>query len=100
MKNKRVLEIFKIKLEVALAYMIIKDPFVELEHGLEEIGCLNEAAISQDATQFLETDLPFFVSNDIEEGERLHKHQYITFQQMQDYNIHHLAKKLYKMMES
>lgn len=98
-KNKRWLDIFKIKLEVALAYRIIEDPFVKLDHGLEELGCLNEVVFADEATQFLETDLPYFVCHEIKDQKKMHKHQFISFSQMQEYDVFELAKKLGKMQE-
>jgi hypothetical protein len=98
-KNKRYLDVFRVKLEVALAYMIIEDPFTKLEHGLEEIGCLNEVVFSEEATQFLDTDIPYFICHEVKDRKKMRKHQYITFSQMQESNVVRLAKKLAKMQE-
>ncbi len=99
MKNKILLESFQIKLEVALALVIIQDPFVELEQGIEEIGYFNEVVFSDQATCFLETDTPYFISYDVKKEKNLHKSQRITFMHMQECSISRLAKKLLKMQE-
>lgn len=100
MINKKLLEVFVIKLEVACALLIIKDPFIPLQEGLEEIGYFNEVVFSSDATHFLETDLPYFIGNDQQDLDDLDKNSVISFQQMQELSIKKLAKKLKKMIEA
>lgn len=99
MKSTRLLESFQIKLEVALALVIIQDPFIELEQGIEEIGYFNEVVLSDKATCFLETDTPYFISHDVKQQKNLHKSKRITFMHMQECSLSRLAKKLVKMLE-
>jgi hypothetical protein len=98
MINKKLLEVFAIKLEGACAFLIIKDPFIPLQEGLEEIGYFNEVVFSSEATHFLETDLPYFIGNNQQAAEDLDDNAVISFQQMQELSIKKLAKKLKKML--
>jgi hypothetical protein len=92
--SQRTLDIMKIKLELALALMIVIDPFIDIDQGLEQIGYFNEVVFSCKACDFLKTDTPYFLSKNVDDQNELQRHQYITFKSLQSQTIKTLAKQL------